>query len=253
MSLLAEIQALIQPEAAQQAFLQRMQAAVRPEDFERIVALEQLLVRAHEALLQNQQSSAKLRRVLFGPKTQKTRQLFPPAEPPPAEPKPKRRGHGRRGSQRIYRSSQGSGVPSGLTGRFKQPMERPARDSSWYYLDNGFSSADAMNVSHNPIVSLARRELSGLTGNVLDLNCGNGVLLAKVCEGQTGLTLYGVDTNQAALEHAGEVLPLFAAHFTVGDIFNAEIWGSGIRYALTLLMAGRLTEVDRLVAELNTP
>ncbi len=50
MSLLAEIQALIQSEAARQAFLQRMQAAVRPEDFERIVALEQLLVRAHETL-----------------------------------------------------------------------------------------------------------------------------------------------------------------------------------------------------------
>lgn len=96
MSLLAEIQALIRPEAAQQAFLQRTQAAVVPEDFGRIAALEQLLVRAHEALLQNQQSSAKLRRVLFGPKTEKTRQLFPPAEPPPAEPKPKRRGHGRR-------------------------------------------------------------------------------------------------------------------------------------------------------------
>ena len=99
MSLLAEIQALIQPEAAQQAFLQRTQAAVVPEDFARIAALEQLLVRAHEALLQNQQSSAKLRRVLFGPKTEKTRQLFPPAEPPPAEPKPKRRGHGRRGTK----------------------------------------------------------------------------------------------------------------------------------------------------------
>ena len=99
MSLLAEIQALIRPEETQQAFLQRTQAAVGPEDFGRIAALEQLLVRAHEALLQNQQSSAKLRRVLFGPKTEKIRQLFPPAAPPPAEPKPKRRGHGCRGAK----------------------------------------------------------------------------------------------------------------------------------------------------------
>lgn len=36
--------------------------------------------------------------LLFGPKTEKSSQVSPPAEPPPGKPKPKRRGHGGRGT-----------------------------------------------------------------------------------------------------------------------------------------------------------
>lgn len=95
MSLLEQIQALIRSEADQQAFLQRTQGVLAPADFQRVEAVERLLLAAREALLKHQQSNAKLRRVLFGPKTEQTAPEYPAS---PGPPKGKRRGHGRRGA-----------------------------------------------------------------------------------------------------------------------------------------------------------
>jgi SAM-dependent methyltransferase len=131
----------------------------------------------------------------------------------------------------------------------KQPMESSLPEQTWYHVDNGFSSPEAMNELQRPIVALARRQLNGLTGNVLDLGCGNGALLAKICHGQSGLTPYGVDRNNLSLEHAVALQPQFAGNFKVGDLFHCDIWSSGPRYALTLLMAGRLLEVERPIAD----
>ncbi len=57
---------------------------------------------------------------------------------------------------------------------FNQIVEPRAPERSWFYLDNKFSSLEAMSELHRPIVALARQKLNGLTGNVLDLGCGNG-------------------------------------------------------------------------------
>ena len=136
----------------------------------------------------------------------------------------------------------------------KKLLEEPRPDRSWYHLDNGFSSAETMNELHQPIVALARRALHELTGdvfrgNVLDLGCGNGALLAKICDGQSGLTPYGVDLNRKSLEHAATLLPSFASNFSAADLFDCDAWRRERRYALTLLMAGRLLEVERPIAE----
>ena len=132
---------------------------------------------------------------------------------------------------------------------FNQIVEPRAQERSWFYLDNGFSSLEAMSELHRPIVALARRKLNGVTGNVLDLGCGNGALLAKICDRQGGLTPYGVDGSNLSLEHARALLPKFAENFQVGDLFHCDLWSGGPRYALTLLMAGRLLEVERPVAD----
>jgi hypothetical protein len=123
-----------------------------------------------------------------------------------------------------------------------------AAEQSWYYRDNGFTSLDAMHDLHQPLVTLAKATLQCSTGKVLDLGCGNGALLAKICEGSTGLIPHGVDRNPVALEHVGAVLPTFSGNFRVGDIFHIDDWDGGTTYALTLLMAGRLLEVERAVA-----
>lgn len=98
MSLRAQIQALLRPEAEHHAFLERVKAVVAPEDFQYIEAQQKLLVQTREVLEQNHQSQAKLLRWLLGPQTEKTAQVCPPLEPAPAQQKPKRRGHGRRGA-----------------------------------------------------------------------------------------------------------------------------------------------------------
>jgi SAM-dependent methyltransferase len=121
-------------------------------------------------------------------------------------------------------------------------------DPTWRYADNGFSSAEAMNVLHQPIVALTHKALAYESGNVLDLGCGNGTLLAKVCE-RGNLIPYGVDSNGFAVEHARLLLPQFADNFVQADLFDIERWDGGTRrYALALLMLGRLLEVPGEVA-----
>jgi len=88
-------------EAQRDAFLERVRVALSTEDYRLIEgmthALAALLARVRE---DPTLTLAKLRHLLFGPKTEKTDQVCPPAAPPaPAspepKPKPKRKGHGR--------------------------------------------------------------------------------------------------------------------------------------------------------------
>jgi 2-polyprenyl-3-methyl-5-hydroxy-6-metoxy-1,4-benzoquinol methylase len=117
---------------------------------------------------------------------------------------------------------------------------------SWRYADNGFASEDAMHLLHAPIVALAQRALATENGNVLDLGCGNGILLSKVCQGRGDLIPHGVDSSGSAVAHAKQILGQFAGNFVQGDLFDFELWDSGTRrYALALLMLGRLLEVPR--------
>jgi len=85
--------------------------------------------------------------------------------------------------------------------------------------------------------------LAGVSGNVLDLGCGNGALLGKLCAGRDDLVPFGVDTNGAAIEHARRLLPRHDGNFVQGDLFEPERWSAGgRRYGLALLMLGRLVE-----------
>jgi hypothetical protein len=131
--------------------------------------------------------------------------------------------------------------------RTRKPGGAPERP--WYHLDNGFTSEEGMRRLHRPVVALARAQLNGLTGNVLDLGCGNGALLSKICDGLDGMIPYGVDKNRRALKHACKLLPQFAPNFVIGDLFDGDLWQSGRRYALVMLMARRLLEVERPMAD----
>ena len=130
-----------------------------------------------------------------------------------------------------------------LTPLLTSPSLTLGAGPAWRFTDNGFPSAKVMDILHQPIVALAHAALNDNGGNVLDLGCGNGVLLAKVCAG-SALIPYGVDTNRSALERARHLFPRFSDNFFEGDLFDVELWdGGGRRYALALLMLGRLLEV----------
>jgi SAM-dependent methyltransferase len=117
---------------------------------------------------------------------------------------------------------------------------------TWRYTDNGFSSFAAMEELHRPIVALAREALAGESGNVLDLGCGNGMLLSLVCEERDTLVPHGIDSNSLSLDHARQLLPRFANNFVHGDLFSVELWPGGTeRYALAIFMLGRLLEAPR--------
>jgi hypothetical protein len=114
---------------------------------------------------------------------------------------------------------------------------------SWYASDNGFNSAMAMDEAHRPIVELAHTSI-GDTGTVLDLGCGNGALLKKICEPRPNLIPFGMDLDETKLEHARQLQPSFAANFVAGSMFDGVPLDADTVYSLVMLMPGRLLEVD---------
>ena len=120
---------------------------------------------------------------------------------------------------------------------------------SWYATDNLFHSRLQMEWCHRPIVDLAGATLSGHSGNVLDLGCGNGALLRTLHRANPLIMPFGIDRDAAAIAHARLLLPGHASHFVHGDLFeDARPWSSGRRYLLALLSPSRLREAGRTSA-----
>jgi hypothetical protein len=137
------------------------------------------------------------------------------------------------------------------------PIPAGPSPSPCYASDNGFASVVAMEQAHGPILAVARSALSGRGGPILDLGCGNGALLQRIHGVNTAVVPFGIDTERDRVEHARVLLPGFADHFIAGDMFESDgIWPAGRRYALALLMPGRLLEAGperaaRLVGRLT--
>jgi SAM-dependent methyltransferase len=118
---------------------------------------------------------------------------------------------------------------------------RPPPD--WHFTDNGFSSAATMEACHVPIVDVVATTLAGRGGAVLDLGCGNGALLERIQAACPNSVPVGIDADPERIAHARTRLPGYADRFVVGDLFDSEaIWPPDRRYALALVMPGRLLE-----------
>jgi 2-polyprenyl-3-methyl-5-hydroxy-6-metoxy-1,4-benzoquinol methylase len=116
--------------------------------------------------------------------------------------------------------------------------------ASWYHTDNGFSSRRAMEAAHAPIVRASESALDGAAGPVLDLGCGNGVLLRSLCRRRDRLAPHGIDRNPQAIEHARLLHPDVQDNFLCADLFEALDWLRARRWELALLMPGRLLETS---------
>ena len=84
-------------ESEREAFLERMRACSTPEDYRRVEGMSYALPELLSLIEKDQMSLGKLRHVLFGPKTEKTDQVCPPAAAvaPATSARPKCKGHGR--------------------------------------------------------------------------------------------------------------------------------------------------------------
>jgi len=71
--------------------------------------------------------------------------------------------------------------------------------TSWYYEDNGFHSFTDMLEFHKPILSLLRNVKYE---HIVDVGCGNGVLLHSALRSQNDTQVYGCDTEQDRIDHA---------------------------------------------------
>jgi SAM-dependent methyltransferase len=106
---------------------------------------------------------------------------------------------------------------------------------SWLHTDNGFRSGAAMRQAHDEIVRLAVRSLRECRGPVLDLGCGNGVLLDRIAR-RAGVPGAGIELDDTRIEHGRALYPEIA--FQQGDLFEPF---DG-EYALVLISAARLIE-----------
>ena len=84
-------------ESEREAFLERMRACSTPEDYRRVEGMSYALPELLSLIEKDQMSLGKLRHALFGPKTEKTDQVCPPAAAvaPATSARPKCKGHGR--------------------------------------------------------------------------------------------------------------------------------------------------------------
>ncbi len=148
-----------------------------------------------------------------------------------------------------FKAPERPGVTHSL--QFRKGLEAPiapqTEPPAWYASDNGFNTRAAMDEAHRPIVDLARATV-GTAGALLDLGCGNGALLKKICDQRPGIVPFGMDVEAAKLDHARELQPDFAANFVLGSMFDAMPIDADTRFSLILLMPGRLLEVDEAAA-----
>lgn len=125
------------------------------------------------------------------------------------------------------------------------PIEILNSRPEWYASDNGFRGSFAMHNAHKPIIELATAILSGKGGNVLDLGCGNGVLLKKIFMANPEIVPFGIELEVSKIEHARVLNSQFADNFTTDDMFECDlIWPKGRHYTLAILMPGRLLETE---------
>jgi hypothetical protein len=126
-----------------------------------------------------------------------------------------------------------------------QVLPEVAARTAQHATDNGFPSLAAMDQAHAPIVTLASTLLDRRGGAVLDLGCGNGALLGKLQSGHPELVPFGIDQDPERIARAREHFPAFASNFWTGNLFESEApWADERRYAVALVMPGRLLETD---------
>lgn len=125
-------------------------------------------------------------------------------------------------------------------------VHQPTPD--WYASDNGFSTRAAMDEAHRPIVELAVASV-GDAGTVIDLGCGNGALLKKITERRSDIVPFGIDLDEAKLQHARTLQGAFSANFVLANMFETLPLDADTVYSLVILMPGRLLEVDEAAAE----
>ena len=136
------------------------------------------------------------------------------------------------------------------TKSFNKGIENPIVSSSieefpWFHHDNGFNLRSAMDEAHQPLVDLSVEALQGQAGQILDLGCGNGLLLKKIAARNTQLIPFGIDGDPQRIEHAKILHPNYPHHFISGDMFESNLLTSlDTSFQLVILMLGRLLEVD---------
>lgn len=108
--------------------------------------------------------------------------------------------------------------------------------------ENGFRYKEAMDHFHEVVIEAIGNMKYIPSGNVLDLGCGNGVLLGRVVTDRNDLIPHGVELDRQRCMSAATTIHW--GFFTMGDIFDLTTWTEDY-YSMVLLMPGRLLETTQ--------
>jgi tRNA A58 N-methylase Trm61 len=116
-----------------------------------------------------------------------------------------------------------------------------------------------MDAFHSPIIELAQRLMCEPGGTVLDLGCGNGVLLQNIHKAVPHSVVYGIDCDPERIAHAHILMPEFASHVRSGNLLSDPeyLWSTNRQFMVAILMPGHLVaapaaKVERLKSRLMT-
>lgn len=133
-------------------------------------------------------------------------------------------------------------------------------DQTWQHADNGFVSRAAMEAAHAPLIDHILAELDRTMERprrLLDLGCGNGMLLKQLANRLPDIVPYGIDHDPARIARAALLQPGFSRHFIAGNLFEAaRCWPEVPCFDAIIFMPGRLMNappgsVERLRQFLN--
>ena len=100
-----------------------------------------------------------------------------------------------------------------------------------------------MQQAHAQVIDFLQNNLTGLAGPVLDLGCGNGVLLQQLCARFPQAVPLGVDADANRIAHAQQLMPGYAHLFRAGDLYESPSLFHDVQaIGLALLMPGRIAE-----------
>jgi SAM-dependent methyltransferase len=120
----------------------------------------------------------------------------------------------------------------------------------WYYRDNGFESRSDMDDAQEPVVDFAVSVLAKTESpaKVIDLGCGNGVLLKKIYERCPHIEPHGIDKAPFRLEHAKASMPDYAKNFVMGDSlqFNS-VFPNNKEYSVALIGIDFFIKMDEAI------
>jgi ribosomal protein L11 methylase PrmA len=105
------------------------------------------------------------------------------------------------------------------------------------WLENGYKDPTAMRTAHTQIIGILKETLPQ-GARVLDLGCGNGILLRRLAMHRPDIKIAGVDINQQAIQRAKTALK---GNFETGNIQ----WGHWTKWSPTAVLcgAGRFLEM----------
>jgi hypothetical protein len=119
-----------------------------------------------------------------------------------------------------------------------------------YHEENGFPALADLLEAHGGMAHALAPLLSAGPARIVDVGCGNGALLQRLCADHPETVPFGVDRHPHKIEAARRAMPRHRDHFVAACAFDVDRWWhADWAFDVMLLCPGRFLEVDAARAQ----